>query len=216
MTVRSNKYRDAHSAEVSDHLLGSRTTASNQETLLQNYRQVGTASAISATLRAETFGRHLPASAAPSEHLPGSVRNGARDRGDHDLRHIPKSPCRLKMTSSCAGCTSPTVLVTMPIMMASCKSRTHSGSAHVRTTRPAMRQHDALPFSGHGAKSGQRPSRYAARRGADGLRIVDLFSQIQPAKSGLDGPRSFRALGRSRFRAALQPVVSNRLRALPR
>jgi hypothetical protein len=86
VTVRSNKYRDAHSAEVSDHLLGSRTTASNQETLLQNYRQVGTASAISATLRAETFGRHLPASAAPSEHLRGSVRNRARDRGDHGLQ----------------------------------------------------------------------------------------------------------------------------------
>jgi hypothetical protein len=78
VNVRSNKSRNAHSAEVSDHLLDSRTIASNQETLLQNYRQVGTASAISATLRAQTFGRRLSASAARSGHLRGSVRNGAR------------------------------------------------------------------------------------------------------------------------------------------
>ena len=83
---------------------------------------------------------------------------------------------------------------------------------HVERSRSAMHQHDPVSVGGCRAESQQRPSGHADGRGVDGLCAMDAIAQAQSAQSAVGGSRPFRALGRARVDAALQPAAPDRLR----
>ncbi len=77
-----------------------------------------------------------------------------------------------------------------------------------------MHQHAAFSSRRYGAECQQRASRPAAGRRTDGLYSMDAATQASPSQPALAGPRSLRAVARTRLGVAVQPVVCDRLRVV--
>ena len=79
-------------------------------------------------------------------------------------------------------------------------------------TGSTVGQHYSLPFDRRGAEGQQRPPGSAAGRRTHGLCAVDAVSATQSSQPAMVQPGPLRPVSRPRFRAALQPAASHRIR----